>query len=242
MIRALGQRAVAIQASVGIPASVGELFAECGKPFRPASTSWSAMPPAGAQADDGDDAQALALVPPGDERALDAEPADATRLAADEGRWPIVALFTSAPAAMPATASHRRVQGCARALARALAQELGPARHPRQRGQCRCPSTPMRHRLIFPAATRCSPTTPRAHARDGLVLTRQDVAGAVACWHACPRAGMINGHTLVVDGFAISGWSMAADLGIAGQGRHRHRRQPRHRPRIQRVSPPTAPT
>ena len=88
------------------------------------------------------------------------------------------------------------------ALARALAQELGP------RGICvnvvsagvvdtdALAYFPNRDELLADFARR----TPA-----GPVLTPQDVAGAV--YLLClPEARMINGHTLVVDGgFAISG-------------------------------------
>ncbi len=88
------------------------------------------------------------------------------------------------------------------ALVRALAQELGPRGIRVNTVSAGVVDTdalkyfPNREELIADFSRR----TPA-----GPVLTPQDVAGAVFLL-CLPEAGMINGHTLVVDGgFAISG-------------------------------------
>jgi enoyl-[acyl-carrier protein] reductase III len=88
------------------------------------------------------------------------------------------------------------------ALVRALAQELGPRGIRVNTVSAGVVDTdalkyfPNREELIADFSRR---------APAGPVLTPQDVAGAVFLL-CLPEAGMINGHTLVVDGgFAISG-------------------------------------
>ena len=75
--RALGRRAVALKASVGLPDSVDEMFAELRKHFEPPRHRRQQRRQRRAQAGDGHDAEALALVH-GNQR-LRAEPAGAAR-------------------------------------------------------------------------------------------------------------------------------------------------------------------
>ena len=79
-IRALGRRAVAIQASVGMPDSVDEMFAELRKHFERLDIVVSQRRERRAEAHDRDDAQALALVPR--DQCARAQPARPARSAA----------------------------------------------------------------------------------------------------------------------------------------------------------------
>jgi enoyl-[acyl-carrier protein] reductase III len=200
-IRALGRRACAIQASVGVPDSVDELF----EAFR---THFDHLDILVSNAASGvlkptvdmtlkhwrwcmeTNALALNLLT---QRALPLMP--------NGGR--ILALSSlGASRAMPGYGFIGASKAALEALVRALAQELGPRGFRVNTVSAGVVDTdalayfPNREELLANYAQR-SPAGP--------VLTPQDVAGAV--YLPClPEAGMINGHTLVVDGgFAISG-------------------------------------
>jgi enoyl-[acyl-carrier protein] reductase III len=200
-IRALGRRALAVQASVGFPESVDELFAEIRKHFeridivisnaasgvlRPTTEMtlkhWRWCMETNALALNLLTQRALPLMPEG-------------------GR--IIALSSlGAQRAMPGYGFIGASKAALESLARALAQELGPRGMRVNIVSAGVVDTdalahfPNREQVLAQFAER----TPA-----GPVLTPQDVAGAV--YLLClPEAGMINGHTLVVDGgFAISG-------------------------------------
>ena len=200
-IRGLGRRAVAIQGSVGIPDSVDEIFAEFGRHFDRLDivVSNAASGVLKPTIEMGlkhwrwcmeTNALALNLLA---QRALPLMP---------EGGRMIAMSSLGSERAMPGYGFVGASKAALEALARALAQELGP------RGICvnvvsagvvdtdALAYFPNRDELLADFARR----TPA-----GPVLTPQDVAGAV--YLLClPEARMINGHTLVVDGgFAISG-------------------------------------
>jgi enoyl-[acyl-carrier protein] reductase III len=200
-VRAMGRRAVAIKASVGLPESVDELFAALRTTFdrvdivvsnaasgvlRPAMEMtlkhwrWCMET----------NALALNLLA---QRAVPMMPAG--------GR--IVALSSlGALRAMPHYGFIGASKAALESLVRTLAQELGPRGIRVNAVSAGVVDTdalqhfPNRAELLESFARR----TPA-----GPVLTPQDVAGAV--YLLClPEAGMINGHTLFVDGgFAISG-------------------------------------
>ena len=200
-IRDMGRRAVAIKASVGLPESVDELFVELKKHFdrvdivvsnaasgvlRPTLEMtlkhwrWCMET----------NAFALNLLA---QRAVPMMPAG--------GR--IVAMSSlGALRAMPHYGFIGASKAALEALVRSLAQELGPRGIRVNAVSAGVVDTdalqhfPNRDELLASFAHR----TPA-----GPVLTPQDVAGAV--YLLClPEAGMINGHTLFVDGgFAISG-------------------------------------
>ena len=193
-IRGLGRRSCALQASVGIPDSVDEMFdrldivvsnAASGvlKPTTEMTLKhwrWCMET----------NALALNLLA---QRSLDLMPAG--------GR--IIALSSlGASRAMPGYGFVGASKAALESLARSLAQELGPRGIRVNVVSAGAVDTdalayfPDREGLLADYARR-SPAGP--------VLTPQDVAGAV--YLLClPEAGMINGHTLVVDGgFAISG-------------------------------------
>jgi enoyl-[acyl-carrier protein] reductase III len=201
-IRAAGRRAVAIKAAVGMPESVDELFAELKKHFdridivvsnaasgvlRPTMEMtlkhwrWCMET----------NAFALNLLA---QRAVPLMPAGGGR---------IVALSSlGALRAMPHYGFVGASKAALESLVRSLAQELGPRGVRVNAVSAGVVDTdalqhfPNREALLASFAQR----TPA-----GPVLTPQDVAGAV--YLLClPEAGMINGHTLFVDGgFAISG-------------------------------------
>jgi len=200
-LRALGRRAVAIQASVGVPDSVDELFAE----FR---SQFDRLDIVVSNAASGvlkpmvemtlkhwrwcleTNALALNLLA---QRALPLMPAG--------GR--IVALSSlGASRAMPLYGFIGASKAALEAVARALAQELGPRGIRVNVVSAGAVDTdalahfPNREQLLAGYAER---------APAGPVLTPADVAGAV--YLLClPEANMINGHVLVVDGgYAISG-------------------------------------
>ena len=201
-IRAMGRRAVAIQASVGIPDSVDELFTELRKHFdridivvsnaasgvlKPTTEMtlkhWRWCMETNALALNLLTQRALALIP------------------AEGGR--IIALSSlGAARAMPGYGFIGASKAALEALARALAQELGPRGIRVNTVSAGVVDTdalayfPNRDEVLAGYAAR----TPA-----GPVLTPQDVADAV--YLLClPEARMINGATLVVDGgFAISG-------------------------------------
>ena len=200
-VRGLGRRAVAVKASVGLPESVAELFVELRRHFdrvdivvsnaasgvlRPTLEMtlkhwrWCMET----------NALALNLLA---QRAVPMMPAG--------GR--IVAMSSlGALRAMPHYGFIGASKAALEALVRSLAQELGPRGIRVNAVSAGVVDTdalqhfPNRDELLESFARR----TPA-----GPVLTPQDVAGAV--YLLClPEAGMINGHTLFVDGgFAISG-------------------------------------
>jgi enoyl-[acyl-carrier protein] reductase III len=200
-VRGMGRRAVAVKASVGLPESVDELFVELRKRFdridivvsnaasgvlRPTMEMtlkhwrWCMET----------NAFALNLLA---QRAVPMMPAG--------GR--IVAMSSlGALRAMPHYGFIGASKAALESLVRSLAQELGPRGIRVNAVSAGVVDTdalahfPNREELLASFAQR----TPA-----GPVLTPQDVAGAV--YLLClPEAGMINGHTLFVDGgFAISG-------------------------------------
>lgn len=200
-IRALGRRACAIQGSVGIPESVDELFAELRKHFDRVDIVVSNA--------------ASGVLKPTVEMtlkhwrwcmetnalALNLLAQRALPLMPEGGR--IVALSSlGASRAMPGYGFVGASKAALEALARALAQELGPRGLRVNVVSAGVVDTdalsyfPNREELLADYARR----TPA-----GPVLTPEDVAGAV--YLLClPEAAMINGATLIVDGgFAISG-------------------------------------
>jgi len=200
-IRSLGRRAVAIQASVGMPDSVDEMFEELGKHFERIDIVVSNAA-SGVLKNTIDmtlkhwrwcletNALALNLLA---QRALP--------MMREGGR--IIAMSSlGAQRAMPGYGFIGASKAALEALARALAQELGPRGIRVNVVSAGVVDTdalqhfPNREALLENFAAR----TPA-----GPVLTPDDVAGAV--YLLClPEAAMINGHTLVVDGgFAISG-------------------------------------
>ena len=200
-IRALGRRAVPVQASVGIPDSVDEMFAEIGKQFDRidiivSNAASGVLKPTVEMTLKHwrwcleTNALALNLLA---QRALPMMP--------NGGR--IIAMSSlGSVRAMPGYGFIGASKAALEALARSLAQELGPRGVRVNVVSAGVVDTdalayfPNRDELIADFARR----TPA-----GPVLTPQDVANAV--YLLClPEAQMINGHTLVVDGgFAISG-------------------------------------
>jgi enoyl-[acyl-carrier protein] reductase III len=200
-IRSMGRRAIAVQASVGIPDSVDELFAELRKHFdridivisnaasgvlKPTTEMtlkhWRWCMETNALALNLLTQRALPMMPSGGH---------------------IIALSSlGAQRAMPGYGFIGASKAALEALVRALAQELGPRGIRVNTVSAGVVDTdalayfPNREEVLANYAAR----TPA-----GPVLTPQDVAGAV--YLLClPEAHMINGHTLVVDGgFAISG-------------------------------------
>jgi enoyl-[acyl-carrier protein] reductase III len=200
-IRALGRRAVAIQGSVGIPDSVDELFAEFAKTFDRLDIVISNA--------------ASGVLKPTVEMtlkhwrwcletnalALNLLTQRALPFFGDDAR--VIAMSSlGAQRAMPNYGFIGASKAALEALARALAQELGPRGVRVNVVSAGVVDTdalayfPNRAEVLADFSRR----TPA-----GPVLTPEDVAGAV--YLLClPEARMINGHTLVVDGgFAISG-------------------------------------
>ncbi|MBK9114377.1 MAG: enoyl-[acyl-carrier-protein] reductase FabL [Betaproteobacteria bacterium] len=200
-IRAGGRRACAIQGSVGIPDSVDEVFAEFRKHFDRldivvSNAASGVLKPTVEMTLKHwrwcleTNALALNLLV---QRALPLMPAG--------GR--VIAMSSlGSQRAMPGYGFVGASKAALEALARALAQELGPRGIRVNVVSAGVVDTdalayfPNREALLADFARR----TPA-----GPVLTPQDVANAV--YLLClPEAAMINGHTLVVDGgFAISG-------------------------------------
>jgi enoyl-[acyl-carrier protein] reductase III len=200
-IRGLGRRACALQASVGMPDSVDDMFGAFRKEFDRldivvSNAASGVLKPTTEMTLKHwrwcmeTNALALNLLT---QRSLDLMPAG--------GR--IVALSSlGASRAMPGYGFVGASKAALESLARSLAQELGPRGIRVNVVSAGAVDTdalayfPDREGLLADYARR-SPAGP--------VLTAQDVAGAV--YLLClPEAGMINGHTLVVDGgFAISG-------------------------------------
>ena len=200
-IRAQGQKAVAIQGSVGIPDSVDEIFAEFGKHFDRLDILVSNA--------------ASGVLKPTVEMtlkhwrwcmetnalALNLLTQRALPLMTGGGR--IVAMSSlGAQRAMPGYGFIGASKAALESLARALAQELGPRGIRVNVVSAGVVDTdalayfPNREELLADFARR-NPAGP--------TLTPDAVADAI--YLLClPEAAMINGHTLVVDGgFAISG-------------------------------------
>jgi enoyl-[acyl-carrier protein] reductase III len=201
-IRAMGRRAVAIQASVGLPASVDDLFVELRKHFDRldiivSNAASGVLKPTVEMTLKHwrwcmeTNALALNLLA---QRALPLIPAGGGR---------IIALSSlGASRAMPHYGFIGASKAALEALVRSLAQELGPRGIRVNTVSAGVVDTdalayfPNRDEVLAGYAAR----TPA-----GPVLTPQDVADAV--YLLClPEARMINGATLMVDGgFAISG-------------------------------------
>ncbi|MCC6869405.1 MAG: enoyl-[acyl-carrier-protein] reductase FabL [Burkholderiales bacterium] len=200
-IRGLGRRAIAVQASVGVPDSVDELFTAIDREFDHVDLVVSNA--------------ASGVLKPAMEMtlkhwrwcmetnalALNLLAQRAVPRMRDGGR--IVALSSlGAQRALPGYGFVGASKAALEALARSLAQELGPRGVRVNVVSAGVVDTdaltyfPNRDELLANFAAR---------APAGPVLTPDDVAGAV--YLLClPEASMINGHTLVVDGgFAISG-------------------------------------
>ncbi len=199
-IRALGRRAVAIQGSVGIPDSVDEIYTEFGRHFDRldilvSNAASGVLKPTVEMTLKHwrwcmeTNALALNLLT---QRGLPLMPAGAR----------IIAMSSlGAQRAMPGYGFIGASKAALEALARALAQELGPRGIRVNVVSAGVVDThalacfPNREQLLASYAER---------APAGPVLTPEDVAGAV--YLLClPEANMINGHVLVVDGgFSIS--------------------------------------
>jgi enoyl-[acyl-carrier protein] reductase III len=200
-IRALGRRAVPIKASVGLPDSVDELFAELRRHFERLDVIVSNA--------------ASGVLRPATEMtlkhwrwcmetnalALNLLAQRALPLMGQGGR--IIAMSSlGAERAMPGYGFIGASKAALESLVRTLAQELGPRGIRVNAVSAGVVDTdalqyfPNREELLASFAHR----TPA-----GPTLTPADVAGAV--YLLClPEAAMINGHTLFVDGgFAISG-------------------------------------
>jgi enoyl-[acyl-carrier protein] reductase III len=200
-IRALGRRACALQASVGIPESVDDMFTELRKHFDRLDIVVSNA--------------ASGVLKPAMEMtlkhwrwcmetnalALDLLAQRAVPMMPSGGR--IIALSSlGASRAMPNYGFIGASKAALESLVRSLAQELGPKQIRVNTVSAGVVDTdalryfPNRDELLANFAHR----TPA-----GPVLTPDDVAGAV--YLLClPEAAMITGHTLIVDGgFAISG-------------------------------------
>ena len=199
--RALGRKSIALKASVGLPDSVDEMFAELGKQFTRLDIVVS-------------NAASGVLKPAMDMTlkhwrwcmetnafALNLLAQRAVPMMAAGGR--IVAMSSlGSLRTMPNYGFIGASKAALESLVRSLAQELGPRGIRVNAVSAGVVDTdalayfPNRDQLLESFRER----TPA-----GPVLTPDDVAGAV--YLLClPEAGMINGHTLFVDGgFAISG-------------------------------------
>ncbi|MCL4799503.1 MAG: enoyl-[acyl-carrier-protein] reductase FabL [Burkholderiales bacterium] len=200
-LAARGRRACAIQGSVGVPESVGEMFAELRKHFGRVDIVVSNA--------------ASGVLKPAMEMslkhwrwcmetnalALNLLAQQAVPMMATGGR--IIAMSSlGAARAMPGYGFVGASKAALESLVRTLAQELGPRGIRVNAVSAGVVDTdalayfPNREELLANFAQR----TPA-----GPTLSPEDVAGAV--YLLClPEAAMINGHTLVVDGgFAISG-------------------------------------
>jgi enoyl-[acyl-carrier protein] reductase III len=200
-VRGMGRRAVAVKASVGLPESVDELFVELKKHFDRVDIVVSNA--------------ASGVLRPTMEMtlkhwrwcmetnafALNLLAQRAVPMMPSGGR--IVAMSSlGALRAMPHYGFIGASKAALESLVRSLAQELGPRGIRVNAVSAGVVDTdalqhfPNREELLASFAHR----TPA-----GPILTPQDVAGAVFLL-CLPEAGMINGHTLFVDGgFAISG-------------------------------------
>ena len=197
----MGRRACALQASVGIPDSVDDMFAELGKHFDRLDILVS-------NAASGVLKPALEMTLKHWRWCLETNALALNLLAQRavplmrEGASIIAMSSLGASRAMPDYGFIGASKAALESLVRTLAQELGPRRIRVNAVSAGVVDTdalryfPNREELLANFARR----TPA-----GPVLTPQDVAGAV--YLLClPEAAMITGHTLVVDGgFCISG-------------------------------------
>ena len=200
-IRGMGRRACALQASVGIPDSIDDMFAELGKHFDRLDILVS-------NAASGVLKPALEMTLKHWRWCLETNALALNLLAQRavplmrEGASIIAMSSLGASRAMPDYGFIGASKAALESLVRTLAQELGPRRIRVNAVSAGVVDTdalryfPNREELLANFARR----TPA-----GPVLTPQDVAGAV--YLLClPEAAMITGHTLVVDGgFCISG-------------------------------------
>ena len=200
-IRGMGRRACALQASVGIPNSVDDMFAELGKHFDRLDIVVS-------NAASGVLKPALEMTLKHWRWCLETNALALNLLAQRavplmrDGASIIAMSSLGASRAMPDYGFIGASKAALESLVRTLAQELGPRRIRVNAVSAGVVDTdalryfPNREELLANFARR----TPA-----GPVLTPQDVAGAV--YLLClPEAAMITGHTLVVDGgFCISG-------------------------------------
>ncbi|OLC67566.1 MAG: enoyl-[acyl-carrier-protein] reductase [Betaproteobacteria bacterium 13_1_40CM_4_64_4] len=200
-IRGMGRRACALQASVGIPDSVDDMFAELGKHFDRLDIVVS-------NAASGVLKPALEMTLKHWRWCLETNALALNLLAQRavplmrDGASIIAMSSLGASRAMPDYGFIGASKAALESLVRTLAQELGPRRIRVNAVSAGVVDTdalryfPNREELLANFARR----TPA-----GPVLTPQDVAGAV--YLLClPEAAMITGHTLVVDGgFCISG-------------------------------------
>ncbi len=199
--RALGRKSIALKASVGLPDSVDEMFAELGKQFTRLDIVVS-------------NAASGVLKPAMDMTlkhwrwcmetnafALNLLAQRAAPLMGAGGRLIAMSSLGSVRA-MPNYAFIGASKAALESLVRSLAQELGPRGIRVNAVSAGVVETdalayfPNREELL---------ASFRARTPAGPVLTPEEVAGAV--YLLClPEATMINGHTLFVDGgFAISG-------------------------------------
>ena len=200
-MRGMGRRACALQASVGIPDSVDDMFAELGKHFDRLDIVVS-------NAASGVLKPALEMTLKHWRWCLETNALALNLLAQRavplmrDGASIIAMSSLGASRAMPDYGFIGASKAALESLVRTLAQELGPRRIRVNAVSAGVVDTdalryfPNREELLANFARR----TPA-----GPVLTPQDVAGAV--YLLClPEAAMITGHTLVVDGgFCISG-------------------------------------
>ena len=199
--RALGRRAVALKASVGLPDSVDEMFAELPKHF-------SRLDIVVSNAASGVLKPAMDMTLKHWRWCLETN-AFALNLLAQravpmmDGGGRIIAMSSlGSVRAMPNYAFIGASKAALESLVRSLAQELGPRGIRVNAISAGVVETdalsyfPNREELL---------ANFRARTPAGPVLSPEDVAGAV--YLLClPEAAMINGHTLFVDGgFAISG-------------------------------------
>jgi enoyl-[acyl-carrier protein] reductase III len=200
-IRGMGRHACALQASVGIPDSVEDMFVEFGKHFERLDILVS-------NAASGVLKPALEMTLKHWRWCLETNALALNLLAQSavplmrDGAGIIAMSSLGASRAMPDYGFIGASKAALESLVRTLAQELGPRRIRVNAVSAGVVDTdalryfPNREELLANFARR----TPA-----GPVLTPQDVAGAV--YLLClPEAAMITGHTLVVDGgFCISG-------------------------------------
>ena len=200
-IRGMGRRSCALQASVGIPDSVDDMFVELGKHFDRLDIVVS-------NAASGVLKPALEMTLKHWRWCLETNALALNLLAQRaaplmrDGASIIAMSSLGASRAMPDYGFIGASKAALESLVRTLAQELGPRRIRVNAVSAGVVDTdalryfPNREELLANFARR----TPA-----GPVLTPQDVAGAV--YLLClPEAAMITGHTLVVDGgFCISG-------------------------------------
>ena len=182
------------KASVGLPDSVDEMFGELAQALRPPRYRRQQRRQRRAQAGDGHDAEALALVH-GDQ-CVRVEPAGAARRTVDGCRRAASSRCRASARsrAMPNYAFIGASKAALESLVRALAQELGPRGIRVNAVSAGVVETDAL--AVFPESRGIAGRVPRARTPAGPVLTPEDVAGAV--YLLClPEAAMINGHDAV---------------------------------------------